>query len=106
MLYNKNPTNWSMIASHLPGRTGGECRDAWQAIVAGEPEAAQLESSARARERGGGGGGGGGDDDDDDEQAEDCWWEWEKPRERLQQPLRVTLRVAGGRVRLSVRQVS
>ena len=32
LLYRENPTNWSVIASHLPGSTGGECKRRWHAL--------------------------------------------------------------------------
>ena len=32
MLLNRNPANWSLIATHLPGRSGKDCRDRWGQI--------------------------------------------------------------------------
>ena len=33
LLYHGNPSEWTMIASHLPGRSGHECRSRWSELV-------------------------------------------------------------------------
>jgi len=50
ILYRENPTNWSVIASHLPGSTGGECKRRWHALTqpdapAAAPEVAKAEAA-------------------------------------------------------------
>jgi len=53
LLYRENPTNWSVIASHLPGSTGGECKRRWHALTppdapAAAPEAAKAGGASKA----------------------------------------------------------
>ena len=62
ILYRENPTNWSVIASHLPGSTGGECKRRWHALTqpdapAAAPEAAKAAEAKAAEARAGGAGG-------------------------------------------------
>ena len=37
---NNNPSNWSMVATHLPGRSGSECREEWRRLERGGDGAA------------------------------------------------------------------
>ena len=57
ILYRENPTNWSVIASHLPGSTGGECKRRWHALTQPDAPAAAPEAAKAAAARAGGAGG-------------------------------------------------
>ena len=54
ILYRENPTNWSVIASHLPGSTGGECKRRWHALTQPDAPAAAPEVAKTAEARAGG----------------------------------------------------
>jgi len=93
-LYRNNPTNWSTIASHLPGWSGAQCRAAWDHIAA-EREPSEDESDGQ------------GQDEGRAASPEWSWWEWQKPPNtpRPQTRLRATLSVGeGGFVSLSLFQ--
>ena len=38
LLLRNNPSNWALIATHLPGRSGRECQDRWVEITRIEAE--------------------------------------------------------------------
>ena len=49
LLHRNNPSNWSLIASHLPGRTGRECRTRWRELEkAAERVCAAKAAAAKA----------------------------------------------------------
>ena len=54
LLYRENPTNWSVIASHLPGSTGGECKRRWHALTQPDAPAAAPEVAKAAEAKAGG----------------------------------------------------
>jgi hypothetical protein len=51
LLHRGNPSDWPMIASHLPGRSGPECRRRWSELVSessGQPRATAVSSEPKS----------------------------------------------------------
>ena len=46
LMEHKGSTHWALVATHLPGRTGRECRERWGRLAAGAAGAEQPSRGA------------------------------------------------------------
>ena len=46
LMDHKGSTHWALVATHLPGRTGRECRERWGRLAAGAAGAEQPSRGA------------------------------------------------------------